>query len=274
MKHGVRKGSWTDEEDLLLRKCISKYGEGKWHQIPLRAGLNRCRKSCRLRWLNYLHPDIKQGEFASEEIDLIVRMHRLLGNRQVCKPQWSLIAGRIPGRTANGIKNYWNSHLSKKHVPANITTTKIKAVKPEPRTFSKTSQWLRRVVTSKETKSGGMPRYSTDKLLADEDKQWWEKIVFDEETQASIFTMETREELITGDVINDPKINGDVNNDPEINGDVNNDPKIIGDVNNDPKIIGDVNVNEEGILGNWDDLYLDMNLWDFLSPEKENVNLD
>ncbi|KAA8522631.1 hypothetical protein F0562_013008 [Nyssa sinensis] len=33
----VRKGSWT-EEDVLLRNCIQKYGEGKWHQVPLRAG--------------------------------------------------------------------------------------------------------------------------------------------------------------------------------------------------------------------------------------------
>ncbi|MCL7030838.1 hypothetical protein MKW94_005494, partial [Papaver nudicaule] len=76
----VRKGSWSEEEDLLLRKCIQQYGEGKWHRVPLRAGLNRCRKSCRLRWLNYLRPNIKRGEFKPDEVDLIVRMHKLLGN--------------------------------------------------------------------------------------------------------------------------------------------------------------------------------------------------
>ncbi|XP_015055374.1 transcription factor MYB113-like [Solanum pennellii] len=105
---GVRKGSWTEEEDILLRKCIDKYGEGKWHLVPFRAGLNRCRKSCRLRWLNYLRPHIKRGDFALDEIDLILRLHKLLGNR------WSLIAGRLPGRTANDVKNYWNTHLHKK----------------------------------------------------------------------------------------------------------------------------------------------------------------
>ncbi|KAI3861500.1 hypothetical protein MKW98_000452 [Papaver atlanticum] len=104
---GLRKGAWTEEEDLLLRKCILKYGEGKWRQVPLRAGLNRCRKSCRLRWLNYLQPNIKRGEFKEDEVDLIIRMHKLLGNR------WSLIAGRLPGRTANDIKNYYNTHLKK-----------------------------------------------------------------------------------------------------------------------------------------------------------------
>ncbi|XP_031492507.1 transcription factor MYB1-like [Nymphaea colorata] len=105
---GIRRGAWTKEEDALLRRCIEKYGEGNWHLVPSRAGLNRCRKSCRLRWVNYLSPNIKRGTFEPEEDDLIIRMHRLLGNR------WSLIAGRILGRTANDIKNRWNSHLYKK----------------------------------------------------------------------------------------------------------------------------------------------------------------
>ena len=35
---GVRKGAWTAEEDILLRQCVEKYGEGKWHQVPLKAG--------------------------------------------------------------------------------------------------------------------------------------------------------------------------------------------------------------------------------------------
>ncbi|XP_031117616.1 transcription factor MYB90-like [Ipomoea triloba] len=113
----VRKGAWSEEEDDLLRKCIQKFGEGKWHLVPFRAGLNRCRKSCRLRWLNYLHPDIKRGHFSLEEADLILRLHKLLGNR------WSLIAGRIPGRTANDVKNYWHSHLKKKVVGMHMTTS-------------------------------------------------------------------------------------------------------------------------------------------------------
>ncbi|XXG51119.1 hypothetical protein AAC387_Pa02g4965 [Persea americana] len=80
---GVRKGAWTEEEDILLRKCIEKFGEGKWRQVPFKAGLRRCQKSCRQRWLNYLKPDIKRGEFEEDEVDLIIRLHKLLGNRQV-----------------------------------------------------------------------------------------------------------------------------------------------------------------------------------------------
>ncbi|CAO2166049.1 unnamed protein product [Urochloa humidicola] len=104
----LKRGAWTPEEDELLSRAVAREGEGRWRTLPRRAGLLRCGKSCRLRWMNYLRPDIKRGPIAADEEDLIVRLHRLLGNR------WALIAGRLPGRTDNEIKNYWNSHLSKK----------------------------------------------------------------------------------------------------------------------------------------------------------------
>ncbi|BAT98125.1 hypothetical protein VIGAN_09175100 [Vigna angularis var. angularis] len=107
-KVGLHKGPWTPKEDALLTKYIQAHGEGQWKSLPKKAGLLRCGKSCRLRWMNYLRPDIKRGNITPEEDDLIIRMHSLLGNR------WSLIAGRLPGRTDNEIKNYWNTHLCKK----------------------------------------------------------------------------------------------------------------------------------------------------------------
>ncbi|XP_031475585.1 transcription factor MYB123-like [Nymphaea colorata] len=107
-KEGLRRGIWTPKEDELLRSYIQCQGEGHWRSLPMKAGLLRCGKSCRLRWMNYLRPDIKRGNIGSDEEDLILKLHALLGNR------WSLIAGRLPGRTDNEIKNYWNTHLSKK----------------------------------------------------------------------------------------------------------------------------------------------------------------
>ncbi|KAJ8646946.1 hypothetical protein MRB53_008694 [Persea americana] len=104
----LNKGAWTPEEDRKLSECIQIHGEKRWRLVPAKAGLSRCGKSCRLRWLNYLRPNIKRGNISDQEEDLIIRLHKLLGNR------WSLIAGRLPGRTDNEIKNYWNSHLSKR----------------------------------------------------------------------------------------------------------------------------------------------------------------
>ncbi|XP_030520078.2 transcription repressor MYB5-like [Rhodamnia argentea] len=113
-KVGIKRGPWTPEEDEVLAGFVRREGEGQWRTLPKRAGLQRCGKSCRLRWMNYLRPSVKRGHIAPDEEDLILRLHRLLGNR------WSLIAGRIPGRTDNEIKNYWNTHLSKKLISQGI----------------------------------------------------------------------------------------------------------------------------------------------------------
>ncbi|XP_027937972.1 transcription factor MYB82-like [Vigna unguiculata] len=107
-QEAVNRGPWSAEEDQILINYVHLHGEGKWGQISRRTGLKRGGKSCRLRWLNYLKPDIKRGNISSDEEDLIIRLHSLLGNR------WSLIAGRLPGRTDNEIKNYWNTYLRKK----------------------------------------------------------------------------------------------------------------------------------------------------------------
>ncbi len=46
-------------------------------------GLRRCGKSCRLRWLNYLRPDIKHGGFTEEEDYIICTLYNSMGSRQV-----------------------------------------------------------------------------------------------------------------------------------------------------------------------------------------------
>ncbi|KAL5708560.1 Transcription repressor myb5 [Ranunculus cassubicifolius] len=123
-KIGLKRGPWTPEEDEILFSYIKKEGEGRWRTLPTRAGLLRCGKSCRLRWMNYLRPTVKRGQIAPDEEDLILRLHRLLGNR------WALIAGRIPGRTDNEIKNYWNTHLSKKLISQGIDPRTHKPLNP------------------------------------------------------------------------------------------------------------------------------------------------
>ncbi|GFP90588.1 transcription factor wer [Phtheirospermum japonicum] len=107
-KKELNRGAWTADEDRKLAEAIAINGAKQWTTIAAKAELNRCSKSCRLRWMNYLRPNIKRGAMSDQEEDLIIRLQKLLGNR------WSLIAGRLPGRTDNEIKNYWNCHLSKR----------------------------------------------------------------------------------------------------------------------------------------------------------------
>ncbi|KAL3813323.1 hypothetical protein ACJIZ3_014591 [Penstemon smallii] len=174
----VRKGAWTKQEDDLLMQCIDKYGEGKWNLVPFRAGLNRCRRSCRLRWLNNLRPDIKRGSFTRDEVDLIMRLHRLLGNK------WSLIAGRLPGRTANNVKNFWNTHMEKKklarivgerEMEVNIHKTITQVIRPRPRTlhvnWEKTYKFPNALITSNENSNNNKNQSSSNDVVASSSKE-------------------------------------------------------------------------------------------------------
>ncbi|AED91195.1 transcription factor [Arabidopsis thaliana] len=111
---GLKKGAWTTEEDKKLISYIHDHGEGGWRDIPEKAGLKRCGKSCRLRWTNYLKPDIKRGEFSYEEEQIIIMLHASRGNK------WSVIARHLPKRTDNEVKNYWNTHLKKRLIDDGI----------------------------------------------------------------------------------------------------------------------------------------------------------
>ncbi|KAK9947882.1 hypothetical protein M0R45_003480 [Rubus argutus] len=109
----VKRGPWSPEEDTTLKNYLQKHGTaGNWISLPTKAGLNRCGKSCRLRWLNYLKPDIKRGSFTEGEDNVISTLYCSIGSR------WSVIASQLPGRTDNDVKNYWNTKLKKKLLAA------------------------------------------------------------------------------------------------------------------------------------------------------------
>nr|XP_010910603.2 myb-related protein 315 [Elaeis guineensis] len=107
-KIGLKRGPWSMEEDQKLINFIINNGVHCWRLVPKLAGLMRCGKSCRLRWTNYLRPDLKRGALSEDEENQIIQLHSHLGNR------WSKIASYFPGRTDNEIKNHWNTRIKKK----------------------------------------------------------------------------------------------------------------------------------------------------------------
>ncbi|KAM1441560.1 hypothetical protein ACFXTO_009658 [Malus domestica] len=104
----LRKGPWLEEEDERLTTVVNLKGNRRWDALAKESGLRRSGRSCRMRWLNYLRPNIKHGQITIIEKKTILQLHQRWGNK------WSKIARALPGRTDNEIKNYWRTHLKKK----------------------------------------------------------------------------------------------------------------------------------------------------------------
>ncbi|CAL4947684.1 unnamed protein product [Urochloa decumbens] len=123
-KTKVKRGPWSQEEDAILRSFVQRFGNaGNWIALPQKAGLKRCGKSCRLRWLNYLRPELRHGGFTDDEDTLILSLYGEIGSK------WSVIASRLPGRTDNDVKNYWNTKLKKRYL---VSTREARPPSPPP----------------------------------------------------------------------------------------------------------------------------------------------
>ncbi|MQL84461.1 hypothetical protein Taro_016970 [Colocasia esculenta] len=100
----LRKGPWMAEEDAVLIEYVRKHGPRDWSSIRHKGLLPRSGKSCRLRWVNKLKPDLKTGcKFSPEEERVVINLQAQFGNK------WARIATYLPGRTDNDVKNFWST---------------------------------------------------------------------------------------------------------------------------------------------------------------------
>ncbi|WOL15943.1 transcription factor MYB30 [Canna indica] len=195
-KVGLKKGPWSPEEDQILVDYIKRNGHGNWRALPKLAGLLRCGKSCRLRWTNYLRPDIKRGNFTKEEEDAIISLHAKLGNR------WSAIAASLPGRTDNEIKNIWHTYLKKRANPEEEEETPASKkkkqqrddaeskLKPEPVSSDSSSVVSASYsdLSSLDNDSGNVAReemsFSSGKIGTFDERFWFESLWVDDSAES------------------------------------------------------------------------------------------
>lgn len=100
----VTKAAWTAEEDNLLSELVRVHGAKNWSSIA-NSMSGRIGKQCRERWHNHVDPSLYFGPWKPEEDDHILSLQAQYGHK------WAVIAKQLNGRSANAIKNHWNSTL-------------------------------------------------------------------------------------------------------------------------------------------------------------------
>lgn len=146
----IRKGPWKAEEDEVLVNHVKKYGPRDWSSIRSKGLLHRTGKSCRLRWVNKLRPNLKKYlsicltppftslfrlilcnfgvsgcKFSTEEERVVIELQAEFGNK------WARIATYLPGRTDNDVKNFWSSRQKRLRRILQTTSTSSSRAKPE-----------------------------------------------------------------------------------------------------------------------------------------------
>ena len=110
---------WTEEEDAIIFRMVIAHGAKRWPQIAAELP-GRIDKQCRERWHDHLNPELRRGPFDADEDRIIVANHETLGSR------WTEYAKILPGRTANSIKNRWNTSMKRRiEMHLRATSTRV-----------------------------------------------------------------------------------------------------------------------------------------------------
>ena len=91
----IKKGNWTEEEDVKLANHVSLHGEADWARLAQDMD-GRNGDQCRHRWNNSLHPGIKKGSWTEEEDAKLVKLVSVYGNTD-----WARLAKDMSGRTGD-----------------------------------------------------------------------------------------------------------------------------------------------------------------------------
>ena len=92
LKPGIRKGTWTTEEDEKLIMLVKDMPKKNWGDISALIE-GRSAKQCRERWCYNLDPSINKNVWTPTEDQALIKAQGEMGNR------WAHIASLLPGKS-------------------------------------------------------------------------------------------------------------------------------------------------------------------------------
>lgn len=107
----LKKSLFTYEEDKLLLKLVSTYGDKDWQTISMlmkKNNYDRNVRQCKDRYFHYLDPKIStNSEWTKEQDELLLKKVEELGNK------WKSMEKLFPGRTEIALRNRYKLLLRK-----------------------------------------------------------------------------------------------------------------------------------------------------------------
>ena len=107
MTMGAKRGPWSQQEDRSLLELVQSQGAHNWVRIS-QFIRTRSPKQCRERYHQNLKPSLCHDPISPEEGEIIERLVSEMGKR------WAEIARRLPGRSDNAVKNWWNGGMNRR----------------------------------------------------------------------------------------------------------------------------------------------------------------
>jgi hypothetical protein len=108
--NGTEVCTWSKTDDEKLSNILKKHKTKDWEVIASEFGQGKTSKECQERWIRYLKPGVRKGQWTDQE-DRIV-METVKNSKEQPFTRWSDLAQKLPGRVGKQIRDRWVNHLN------------------------------------------------------------------------------------------------------------------------------------------------------------------